>query len=363
MGRGHAAGYRAVDGRIAVSKWLLLLALACGPALGGEQAIRADDARVVRIGRTVAEADGTLRFGYAGVSLKLNFEGSRLDMDAQGGKGSLVDVIVDGGPASTVRLGPESNTVALLRAAGPGPHTVELVHRTEAWLGVVAIHGFRGDGKFLPAAPLPARRLLVLGDSVTCGANMERTEQRKDDPYWWNARLSYGMLLGRALDAQVQLVCHGGRGLVRSWNGRSGDPNLADFYKMAIDEGAQPAAWKQADYAPDLILVAIGTNDFTQGIPERAAYIEAYASFVRTLLREHGRATLVLTEGAILDGEKKAALTAYIDAAIQKVADKRVHYLPSLHHPGDALDAHPTTSQHAAMARELAPALRQLMDW
>jgi lysophospholipase L1-like esterase len=259
-----------------VKSLFLLMALAFGPAHAAQQAIRADDARVVRMGRTVADADGTLRFGYAGTSLKLAFEGRRLDMEAQGGKGSLLDVIVDGGPASTVRLGPASNTVALLRDAAPGLHTVELVHRTEAWLGVVAIHGFRGDGVFRQAAPLPARRLLVLGDSVTCGANMERTEKGKDDPYWWNARLSYGMLLGRALDARVQLVCHGGRGLVRSWNGRTDDANLADFYRMAIDEGEHRAAWNQADDEPDLILVAIGTNDFTQGIPEREAYVNAY---------------------------------------------------------------------------------------
>jgi hypothetical protein len=40
-----------------------------------------------------------------------------------------------------------------------------------------------------------------------------------------------------------------------------------------------------------------------------------------------------------------------------------LHYIKSLHHPGDERDAHPTTAQHAAMARELAPPLRRLMGW
>jgi lysophospholipase L1-like esterase len=345
--------------RAALFSALLLVSSLAGAS---EQAIRADDARVLRMGRTVAQADGAVRFGYAGTTLKLAFEGTRLEMDAEGGKDSLLDVVVDGAP-STLRLGPGRRRIALVENAAPGPHGVELVLRTEAWLGVPAVHGFSADGAFLQAAPLPARRLLVLGDSVTCGAIMERKGSDKTDPYLWNARLSYGMLLGPALQAQVQLVCHGGRGLVRSYDGRSDAPQLPAFYRLAIDEGPYQAPWRQADYAPDLILVAIGTNDFTQGIPERAGYVAAYRAFVATLLREHPRAQVVLTEGAILDGEKKAALTAYIAETIERTGDARLHYLPSMRHPGDALDVHPTTAQHAAMARELAPGLRRVMGW
>lgn len=337
--------------------------LALGPASAAEQAIRADDARVLRMGRTVAESDGTLRFGYAGVTIALAFEGTRLEMDAEGGKDSLVDVLVDGAPARTLRLGPERRRVALVENAPPGRHAVALVLRTEAWLGVPALHGFSSDGAFVQAAPLPSRRMLVLGDSVTCGAIMERKGSDKNDPYLWNARLSYGMLVAQALQAQVQLVCHGGRGLVRSYHGRSDEPQLPAFYRMAIDEGARQPQWEQADYAPDLILVAIGTNDFTQGIPERGSYVAAYENFVRTLLREHARAQVVLTEGAILDGDKKAALTACIGETVARVGGARLHYLPSKHYAGDALDPHPTTAQHAAMAQDLAPPLRRLMGW
>ena len=70
--------------------------------------------------------------------------------------------------------------------------------------------------------------------------------------------------------------------------------------------------------------MAIGTNDFTQGIPERAAFVAAYESFVRTLLRDHPRSRIVLTEGAILNGEKKVALTTYIAQTVGLVGDARV---------------------------------------
>lgn len=349
--------------RAIVPAVLLAAALAAGVA-GAAETVRADDARIARMGRTVADADGTLRFGYAGVTLALVVEGSRLTMDAASSSAnSLLDVVVDGAAPVTLRLGQTRHSYELFKDAGPGPHRVEIVHRTETWQGVPAIARFATDEHFLPAPALPSRKLLVMGDSVTCGTDMERGAGDQNTPAWWNARVSYGMLLGQALHAQVQLVCYGGRGLVRSWNGRSDEFQLPAFYDLAIPDAAHPVAWKQADYAPDLILVAIGTNDFNRDIPEHGAYVDAYTAFVRTLLRDHPQARIALTEGAILNGEKKAALSRDIADTVARVGDMRVHAITSNYHPGDAVNAHPTTPQHAAMARELAPLLQVLMGW
>ena len=352
--------------RVHVAQALLLAgACLCAGAGQASEALRADDARVTRMGRTVAAPDGTLRFGYPGVTLGVRFSGSRLAVEMAGGAASLVDVIVDGGAPVTLRPGPDVRSITLFEGSA-GQHRVELVHRTETWLGVVAVAGFTTDGTFQAPPALPKRRMLVLGDSVTCGANMERPGGEKPgdkNPYWWNARVSYGMLAARALDAQVQLVCYGGRGLVRGWNGRTDEDQLPAFHALALADAAHPIQWRQTGYDPDLVLVAIGTNDFTQGIPERESYVAAYESFVRTLLREHAHARIALTEGAILDGEKKAALRSYLYEVAARIGNPRVRVIPSEHHPGDALDAHPTTPQHAAMAEELVPQLRKLMGW
>jgi lysophospholipase L1-like esterase len=349
--------------RAIVHSVLAAALLAAGFASAAET-IRADDARVSRMGRTVAEPDGAVRFGYAGVTLGLTVEGSRLAMDAASSSAnSLLDVVVDGGAPVMLHLDPKQHTYELFKDAGPGSHHVEIVHRTETWQGVPAIARFTTDGKFQAAPALPSRKLMVMGDSVTCGTAMERGEGDQNTPAWWNARLSYGMLLGQPLHAQVQLVCYGGRGLVRSYNNRTDEYQLPAFYELAIPDAAHPVKWKQADYHPDLILVAIGTNDFTQGIPEREAYVDAYTAFVRTLLRDHPHAQIALTEGAILNGEKKAALTRDILDTVARVGDARVHAIASEYHPGDAANAHPTTPQHAEMARELAPQLRALTGW
>ncbi|QGZ38858.1 lysophospholipase L1-like esterase [Pseudoduganella flava] len=341
----------------------VLSVLSIGPVSGAEIAL-AGGGQVARMGRMVDTADGGVRFAYPGVSLFVRFEGSALSVDASStGDKSWLDVVVDGGPPRTIHLARERSSVRLAEGLAAGAHTVEVLHRSETWHGVVTLASFVTDGRMLAPPALPSRRLLFLGDSVTCGEALERTPPGPKQPVWWNPRASYGMLTARALDAQVQLVCHGGRGLLRSWNGRTDEFNLPRFYELAIADPAQASAWDQRGYAPDLIVSAIGTNDFNQGIPERSQYVDTYVAFVRTLLRDHPRARIVLTEGAILDGAKKAALTDYLQETIRRVNDPRLHYIPSHHYPGDAQDAHPTRAQHARMAEDLVPALRQLMSW
>ncbi|RSZ59433.1 SGNH/GDSL hydrolase family protein [Massilia atriviolacea] len=341
----------------------LLLMLACGAA-GAEPPVPASDARIARMGRTVAQADGSLRFAYPGVQLSLTFEGRALAVDAAAsGERSYLDVSVDGGAPRTIRLSPASRTINLVDEPEPGVHRVEILHRTESWQGVVTLARFATDGALLAAPALPRRKMLVLGDSVTCGEAVDRVRGADNDSSWWNPRASYGMLAAQALGAQVHLVCHGGRGLVRSWNGRTDEKNLPDFYELAIATDGQAVRWDHAAYDPDLIVSAIGTNDFGTSIPARAAYVNAYAALVRTLLRNHPRAQIVLTEGAMLDGARKAALRRYIAATIGRVGSARVHAAASQHHPGDATDAHPTKAQHAAMARELLPQLRAVTGW
>lgn len=326
------------------------------------EVIKADDARVTVMGRTDAAGDGSLRFAYPGVSLHLAFEGKRLTMDAAGAREhNYLDVMVDGGAPRTLRLAPEMKTITLVDQASAAKHTVEIVNRSETWHGVATVKQFATDGTWQTPAALPARKLLVLGDSVSCGEAIDRVPGAKKEAAWWNPRASYGMLLARQLNAQVQLVCYGGRGLVRTWEGKTDQLNLADYYGMAIADGAHPVKWDQRRYQADVILSAIGTNDFNPGIPEREQFVQAYVKLVKTLLSDHPKARIALTEGAIQNGERRAALVAYIGETVRRVNDPRVQAVASTHYPGDAIDAHPTRAQHAAMAAGLAPQLRQML--
>lgn len=339
---------------------LLLAALMANVAAAP---IAASDAHVARMGRAQVADDGGVRFSYPGVSFYLNFDGTRLSAVTQAsGKDSYVDVLIDGVPRKLRLEAGRQNTV-LAEGLKPGPHAAEIVNRSETWQGTATLLSFDTDGGWRAAPALPGRKLMVLGDSVTCGASMDRVAGEKADASWANPRASYGMLLARRLDAQVQLVCYGGRGLIRTWEGKTNELNLADYYGMALPTQLDSVPWDQRDYRPDAIIVSIGTNDMTTGIPERDEYVGAYLSLVRRLLHDHPQAQIMLTEGAILHSEKQAALHSYIADTVRIVADPRVRAIASTHYPGDALDAHPTREQHASMADDLLPQVRAVMHW
>ncbi|MRW88989.1 xylan esterase [Duganella sp. FT80W] len=322
----------------------------------------ASDPRVVVEGRTAPAADGGLRFSYPGVSFFVNFDGTRLaaTFDASG-KDSFLDVVVDG-IARKLRLAVGRASVVLAEGLARGPHGVEIVNRSETWQGNATLLSFDTDGTWRAPPALPARKLAILGDSVTCGASIDRASTERGAA-WGSPRESYGMLLARRLNAQVQLVCYGGRGLIRTWEGKTNEMNLADYYGMALPTQPQSVPWDQRNYRPDAIIVAIGTNDMTVGIPEREPYVQAYVSLVRTLLQDHSQAQIMLTEGSILHDEKQAALHSYIADTIQRVADPRLHAIASTHYPGDADDAHPTREQHISITNDLLPQVRAIMHW
>ena len=215
--------------------------------------------------------------------------------------------------------------------------------------------------------------MMFIGDSVTCGEAMDRAPNWKEDrPASWDAYHSYGMLLGRKLDAQVHLVCFGGRGLVRDWRGRSDVQNAPQFFDLALPDDTTPPLWNHDSYIPDVVVVSLGTNDFNFTIgdfPERESWVSAYVRFVRTIRAHYPDAHILLTEGAIVDDmtdpqrPRKSVLAGYIKETVSRLADPRLHYFESRHYPGDASDAHPTAAQHAAMARDIEPIIRAEMGW
>lgn len=346
--------------RLPAMAWLLAAVTA---GVSAAPPIVASDAHVARMGRAQVAGDGGVRFSYPGVSFYLNFDGTRLSTVTQAsGKDSYLDVLIDGVPRKLRLVAGRQNTV-LAEGLKPGPHAAEIVNRSETWQGTAALLSFDTDGGWRAAPALAGRKLMVLGDSVTCGASMDRVAGEKADASWANPRESYGMLLARRLDAQVQLVCYGGRGLIRTWEGKTNELNLTDYYGMALPTQPDSVPWDQRDYRPDAIIVAIGTNDMTTGIPERDDYVGAYLSLVRRLLQDHPQAQIMLTEGAILHSEKQAALHSYIADTVRIVADPRVRAIASTHYPGDAIDAHPTRAQHASMADDLLPQVRAVMHW
>lgn len=343
--------------------------------------VPAADKRLSVMGRTLIDEDGALRFGFPGVTLRFCFRGTQLGIAASSSGGrSRLRVRVNGETVKDIVLPKAKSELHLWstpaehkssNAVQSNEHCAELVHLTETWLGVVTLVGVRVDGELSAPPALPERRLLFIGDSVTCGEALLRQPGCQKNENWWDPDHSYGVLTARALHAQFQLVCFGGKGVVRDWQGKTDVLNAPQFFPLVIPDDTTPTRWDMARYVPDAVVISLGTNDFNLSLgefPERELFVATYVQFVNDVLEQFPEAQIFLTEGAIVNDDEpgapqKTVLRQYLRETATRFKSKQVGFVPASHYPGDTCDPHPTTEQHAAMSTDLTPVIADHLNW
>lgn len=327
-------------------------------------------------GRCAPGSDGSVRLGFPGVTLHLRFHGASLSLRARAAKdGNCFDVSVDGAAPFKLRLQEGEQTYAVADRLANGDHLVALTRCNESAEGTCAVlaFGVGDEGAILPPPPLPARRLLFIGDSVTCGAvagwkpgdniRDESVEARQDRN---NARFSYGMVLARRFGAQCHLVSYGGQGIIRDWSGNRGSNTAPKFYELALPD--DPAAlWDPALYVPDAVGIQLGTNDCASGIPDQNEFVNAYVELIRKVRRDAPNALIFLMDSPMLyddpAGPRRSVLHAYLVGVVKRIGSPRVVLAPLAHVDGVPGNSHPSGPDHEAMATEIEPILRQGLGW
>lgn len=328
----------------------------------------ADDVNISYEGRTAVGAGHRVRMGFPGIAIRLRVNAAvvRARIDASSDD-VFFNVSVDSKAPRRIRLHKGINDVELLRADLPGVHALELVRRTESWQGVCELLGFSvAEGAILAPAALPDRRMLFIGDSVTCGEGTEAADtpgvlgaERS------NASASYGAELARRLLAQVHLVSYGGRGIIMDWQGIRDTNNAPVFYGLALPDDPN-CPWDPRSYVPDVIGICLGTNDFSQGIPAEDEFVGGYVGFLERILGDAPSAAVILIDSPILedgDAPKKSTCRSYIDKVVRIMNRPNVSRAWVKHCVGSPGDAHPVAAEHMQMADELEPAFRRAAGW
>ncbi|HWG21754.1 MAG TPA: SGNH/GDSL hydrolase family protein [Terracidiphilus sp.] len=313
------------------------------------------------------------RVAYPGAGLEFRFRGTsaQLQLTADTPMSALTIVVDHGAPALQL-LTRGDNTVNIPMPMDEGPHTVQIYKRTETWQGILTFDDITllPGGTLLDLPPLPVRKLMFMGDSVTCGVGIDNNAQCTHDPQLpdINPYGSYGMLLGRRLDAASQLVCYGGRGIERDYRGLGIADNVVNapqFLSLAIpsDKPEGRVSWDFARFQPDAIVLSLGTNDFnlekTRPLDENK-WVDEYVAFLHQVRTAYPRALIFVTEGAIVTNP---LLRQMIQRAAAESLDSRVLYTPSQHYPGNGCNGHPTRIQHQHMADDFEPVLRRALHW
>jgi lysophospholipase L1-like esterase len=340
----------------------------------GAKRVSPTDPRIQILGRVAPTSEEDVQMGFPGVTVRFAYRGPApaLLLEASS-ETCYFNLSCNGWDPVLLHPRKGRHEVPLTSGRAPGQGwLVELVRRTDAWQGEVAFRGLElPEGcELLPPPPLPSRRLMCIGDSITSGDKLDRTPPDEDlGPRASNAGRSYGMLLGRWLGAQVHLVSEGGRGLTRDWRGQRDVATAPQFFQRALPE--DPASrWDPKAYAPDAVIVCLGTNDFNPGLPDETAFLAAYDRFLDELRAAHPKAALILAESPVFEEgperAKRELLRRCLDALVARrraAGDARIAVAPLRKQPGTAADLHPTAFQHEQIALELMPVVKALTGW
>ncbi len=268
--------------------------------------VPANDDAFQYMGRVDAQ-NNFVRFNWPGVTVRTDFSGKILGVRLKGGDRNYFNVWVDDHPAHVVHA--KNDTVWWFPGKlNKGVHQLRIVKRTEADMGMAEFYGlFIGGKEELKApAPLPERKIMFIGNSITCGYGTEgKSRTERFNPATENCEKSYAPIIARAFDAQFHLVAHSGLGMVRNY----GDPE-----KLSVKLKPMPArldylldndSTKRYDlesYQPQAIVVNLGTNDFsTQPFPDEADFVRAGKELLHRLLKTYPGVKIFCVTGPMMD--------------------------------------------------------------
>jgi len=344
---------------------------------------------ILYFGRVDGSNPRAPQFAFPGVSIRMRFRGDAIDLRLKDfGKGTPgttndYDVIFDDGAPQLLRVSPSQQVYPIGRNLGAGEHTVEVWKRIESapggapGAGKGQMLGFRlpEGGAVLPLAPRP-HRIEFIGDSITCGyGDLISVADPSRSPYTTagsNAALAYGAVAARRLNAEYAAVAYSGRGVYRNYLGAPGD-TLPRMYGRSLPDDPTAAPWNTAAWTPDVVVINLGTNDFSEKGTDRSAFRAAYLAFLATLRSYYPRATFILAAGPMISDEAPAGEMAWtkiqadlwrIAASRTAVGDPRVHVLiMPPQSPPYGEDFHPTAATHASMADLVVALVKRLENW
>ncbi|MBO5021680.1 MAG: hypothetical protein J6D52_13530, partial [Clostridia bacterium] len=241
-----------------------------------------NDGILYPLGRTMVLNDAVeMDHVNTGFVLKGNFEGDVKADFTTNRTGTLLNVSVDSGDNKVIDLNLDGLTT-LAEDLTKGEHTIEVINGTstrytttadaengtQAYDGTLQLNRLYYSGMPLTYKSDKASKILFIGDEITCGfglgTSLDESGYKESNAYY-----SYASILGRMLDAQVEVnarcgakVCH----FVWADCGASNNEGRGKGLCNGIDwlKSINVRNSTEYDYAnnqPDLVLINLGTND------------------------------------------------------------------------------------------------------
>jgi lysophospholipase L1-like esterase len=244
-----------------------------------------------------------------------------------------------------------------------GPHTIRIDVVTESQSGPDTFLGFAiPPGETPLAPPHRIRQIEFIGDSLTVGyGNTSPTRDCTEDQVWaaTDSSQGFGPLVARHYDAGYQIDAISGRGIVRNYNGVSGDPVPVAYPWILFD---RKQIYGDSNWRPQVIVIALGDNDFSTPLNPgekwktsdqlRADYEATCLRFLETLRAIHPRAYFILWATDQADGAVQSEVRNVFNRW-KSLGETRVAFLPVDRLAFDACNWHPSLADDRTIAGDL----------
>jgi lysophospholipase L1-like esterase len=278
--------------------------------------------------------------------------------------GGYYQIAVDGKPTSVIFPVKDPETYEIARGLPAGEHVVEIVRRNEgAWITPITFLGFELEkgSELVPLSPRSERRLLIVGDSISCGYGNEATRDEGNPPAKQNGYMTYGAIAARKLGAEAQII---------AWSGRTLFPNntMVEVFPRTLAMDAEPK-FDQKSWVPGVVVIDLGTNDFRdpKRPPEEKGWISAYKSFIASIRKTAPDSYVFVASGPMGTAANWDQWAKTVVADLQKDGDQRIAYLPFATQDvnGDGIGGHwhPNLTTQGKMADRLTREIEKAVGW
>ena len=252
-------------------------------------------------------------------------------------------------------------------------HILRIYKATESSNGQVVLTEIKAAG--LKALDQPTKKKIeFIGNSITAGMANDTKDIPCGTGKWYdqhNAYWSYAPRVARALNADFLLSAVSGIGIYRNWN--SPTPTMPQVYESAYLEIDSTQRWDFSRYTPDIVSIALGTNDFsdgdgkTQRLPfDSATFIKTYVSFIGTIYKHYPNTQIALLTSPMLSDANRDLHFACLQSIKKKATvlfpDKQsievFQFQPMV---PKGCDYHPDLADHEILANEVRPFFERLL--
>jgi hypothetical protein len=321
--------------------------------------------------------DNVILIGTAS-SVSFNFTGNECSIKLQSVDSyehhNYVSLVLDGKYLGKFKIKKgEAQSFPIEATSNKKEHRLEIYKNTEAHSGGILFAGT--TAKLTSISSKKKKKIEFIGDSITCAAASDSVDCDKGEYHdHHNGYYAYGPVLSRAIGVDYLMSCVSGIGMYRNWNDENKDEAIMpDVYQnlYLTKDNSKP----KYDFAfqPDIISIALGTNDFSGGdgkkerLPFNAEkYVSNYINFIKMLYVHNPKVQIVITNSPMVAGERAIVFEDCLNKVKEAFSADKTHkeikiftFKPMT--PKGCL-GHPDVADQKVMANQYAPFLKKLLN-